>query len=186
MEGGEPGRTGEPPKLEDLPSWTIGHLVDRIGSTDAAPGGGAAGGVAIALAAACALKAIVITLVHQPDDPELAMAAERLRRIADEALEGAAGDASAFEALIAAYRLPKGAAVQADVRHASIEARAAKVAAVGARLGALAIEARGVIEGLGSEVRPNMITDVRAALALARAAEQIHAGNLGSNWDAGT
>ena len=76
------------PELQDLSSWPIERLVDRIASTDSAPGGGAACGVVIALATACALKAVVMTLKHHPDQPDLAAAESRPNRFCNRRTTG--------------------------------------------------------------------------------------------------
>ena len=170
-------------KLEDLPSWPVRRLVDSIGSTAHAPGDGAAGGVVIALAAACARKAILITLTHGPDEADLGPKAERLGRIAEAALGGATGDALAFAALIAAYQLPKDSAAAAAEREAAIRDRATETAQVGADLRALAIEVRSIAEAARPAISPIMANDITAAIVLARAGEQIQADNIRESRD---
>jgi glutamate formiminotransferase/formiminotetrahydrofolate cyclodeaminase len=169
------------PSLEDLPSWPVKELVDRIGSTDAAPGGGAACGVVIALATACALKAVVMTLKHHPDDPELTTGAERLRRIAEDALHGAADDALVFKRLIAAFQLPANSPAEAEIHHAAVRQGASSAVEVGLRLKALAIEVKAIMENLPHGIAANMVSDVRTALALASAAELIQVDNIEGN-----
>ena len=169
------------PNLEDLPSWPIDQLVDRIGSTDAAPGGGAACGAVIALATACALKAVVMTLKHRPDDAELTAGEQKLRRIAADALRGAADDALVFRGLIAAYQLPEGSASEAEARHDAIRQGASGAVDVGRRLKALAIEVKAIMEDLQHLIAANMVSDVRTALGLASAAELIQVDNIEGN-----
>ena len=171
------------PDLHDLPSWPIDQLVARIGSTDAAPGGGAACGVVIALATACALKAVAMTLKHRPGDAALTAAAGRLRQIAADALQGAADDALVFGKVIAAYGLPKGSAEEVAARHAAVQRRASEAVGVGRDLKALAIELKAIMEDLQHGIAPNMISDVRTALALAGAAELIEADTIESNLE---
>ena len=164
--------------LEDLPSWPVRQLVDAIGSTDHAPGDGAAGGVTIALAAACALKAIVITLKHAPDDADLEARAARLQRIAEAALDGAAGDAVAFAALIDAHQLPKDSASDSAAREAAIRERTARITRVGVELRALAIEVRSIAEAVRPAITPTMANDIGAAIVLATAGEKIQDDNI--------
>ena len=172
-------------RLEDLPSWPVRHLVDAIGSTDHAPGGGAAGAVAIALAAACARKAILITLKRRPGDAELEAKGVRLGLIADAALESAAGDAVAFAALIAAYQQPHDSEPAAAARKAAIRARAASTAQVGVDLKALAIETRSILNAIEGVISPVMANDISAAVALVAAGEQIQDDNIRENGKAG-
>ena len=173
--------SGMTPELKDLPSWPIDQIVACIGSTDAAPGGGAACGVVVALAAACALKAVVMTLKHRPDDAALTAAAARLHEIAADALKGAADDALIFGQVIAAYHLPKDSAGEIDARHAAVRRSAAEAVEVGKGLKALAIELKAIMEDLQHGIAANMVSDVRTALALASAAELIEADTIEDN-----
>jgi formiminotetrahydrofolate cyclodeaminase len=167
--------------VDDLTGCSLGALVDQIGSAEPAPGGGAAGAAALALAAACAVKTITISLKRRPEDPELTGAARRLGEIGREALHGGADDGHAFEALMAAYHLPKASDLEIEARRSEIRRRALAAAAVGERLRDLAAEVEGLVSSVGPRISPNMINDVRAAQALAEAAIHIHSDNIASN-----
>ena len=164
--------------LTDLPSWSVRQLVEGIGSTAAAPGGGAASGVAIALAAACALKAVALTLKHHPEAQGLAESADRLRRISELALQGAADDATTFERLILAYQQPHGDEPEAEGRRAAIRQEAAAVAEVDVRLRRLASDVKAIVGTLQGRVDDNVRTDLGAALMLADAGERIQIDNI--------
>ena len=166
------------PRLEDLPTWTVAAVVDRVGSTDRAPGGGAAGGIVIALAAACALKAVLMTLKHHPEDTDLQPAAARLRDIAEEALRGGTDDAVTFARLILAYQMPHDTDDAAEVRRSAIRQEAAGTVEIATRLDRLAREIMAITEPLRPRVSANMESDVAAAFTLARAGEQIQADNI--------
>ncbi len=166
------------PKLEELPSWPVRQLVARIGSTDHAPGDGAAGGVTIALAAACALKALVITLKHDPDDADLIAKSARLQKIAEAALGGAADDAVGFAALIDAQKIPKDTAADIGLREVTIRERNARIIRVGVALRSLAIEVRSIAEAVRPAISPAMANDIAAAIVLATAGEQIQDDNI--------
>src|SRR5687768_14637314 len=75
-------------------------VVNAIASAQISPGAGAAGAVTLALAAACAGKAVAISLKHRESDVTLLRARQVLDDIAHIALAGADEDASRFEALV--------------------------------------------------------------------------------------
>jgi hypothetical protein len=68
-----------PVNIADL---RVEDLIAHIGSSDRSPGAGSAGAVALVLAAACASKAVSVSLKHRSDDPELWCALESCTRIA--------------------------------------------------------------------------------------------------------
>ena len=174
------------PDLEELSSWRVREVVEAIGSTAAAPGGGAASAITIALAAACALKAVVLTLKHHPDAAGLPASAERLRQIADEALQGAADDATTFERLILAYQRPHASEAEAEARRAAIRDEAAVAAEIDERLKRLASEVKAIVGPLQGRVDDNVRTDLAAALMLAGAGERIQADNIALDRKAGS
>jgi formiminotetrahydrofolate cyclodeaminase len=69
-------------------SQTLSDFVNQLGSTTIAPGSGAAGAVALALAAGCVAKAFAITYRHTGAS-NLREAADHARSLATIALEGA-------------------------------------------------------------------------------------------------
>ena len=78
----------------------VADLMAAIGSTDITPGAGSAAAVTVALATACASKAVAMSLKHHASDNELQSANESLKRISRFALIGADRDAEAFRAFI--------------------------------------------------------------------------------------
>jgi hypothetical protein len=139
----------------------VADLIEAIGGRRISPGAGAAGAVTLALAAACATKAMAISLVHQPDHAVLRRSQQTLESIAHFALTGADRDADTFAAFIK--------------EHTS--QAIAQVIRVGDRLGHLIDVLFGVIENAAPHIEANMAGDLVAARALAEAARKIQAAN---------
>lgn len=72
------------------------ELLDGLASNAIIPGAGTAGGVALALAAACAGKAVAITLLHDADNRTLNELQQELAALRESALALAEADALLF------------------------------------------------------------------------------------------
>jgi formiminotetrahydrofolate cyclodeaminase len=173
------------PSLLDLP---VSALLDRFASTDPTPGGGSAAALSGALGAA------LVTMVSAMPKTRSGAPAERrrldvasgwareagarLRELVDE-------DARAYDAVVAAYRLPKGTEGE----------RASRAAAIGEALGRATdvpmrtAEACLVVLRAASEVSThgnrNALSDARTGAALAWAGLQGAAENVRTNVSAG-
>ncbi len=147
------------------PDFTPTPFLDAVAADTPVPGGGAVAALAGALAAALGAMVGRLTVGKrkyaevETDMQALVAEAERLRQSLTARI---AADNAAFEAVMAAYRLPK----RTD------EARAARRAAIQAGLARAA------------EVPLATARDAVAALELARAAAQV--GNVNAITDAGT
>ena len=154
----------------------IGAFLDSAASTAPSPGAGSSGAVALALGLACARKAIALTL-HHADDEQLALLAGHLEGLTAQALAGGEADARCYADYIAAIRCPsddpkRGPASQ-DALRALVD--------VGANLIAIGDEARSKLLEAKADVRPTMINDIAAALALIAAARSIHSACVAEN-----
>ncbi|WP_440709985.1 cyclodeaminase/cyclohydrolase family protein [Herbiconiux sp. YIM B11900] len=139
------------------------------------PGGGAAAGVMLSIAAA--LLSMVAGYTEPADGErraELAGLESRAVALREEALRLADADAEASRAFAFAYRLPAGAERDEAIRTASI---AAAVSA--ARLGDRAVEAVPDAEWLAEWGNPALIADVAVAGASLRAAVSSARTNVG-------
>ena len=163
---------------------TVGEWLDALASEAPAPGGGAAAAVNAAIGAAlvsmvCNLtigkpkySAYAETMTHA-----LAEATELRRR----ALQLADYDAAAFDAVVAAYKLPKESEEEKQERSAAIQRAlvgAAEVPLRTAEVAATVIALAAAIEG-GANV--NVLSDVAVAAASARAALDSAALNVEVN-----
>ena len=88
--------TDSPIERKPLQRCSIGEFLDALASDAVLPGAGAAGGVALAMAAACAGKAVAITRRHDAN-AALAELQTELARMTGEALELGQRDALQFK-----------------------------------------------------------------------------------------
>ena len=139
----------------------ISEFVESVSSDKISPGGGAAGAVALALGAACAQKAVSISLKHSPHDPRLAMALADLAKVRSFALQDADADSQAFADFI---------------QHKSVSA-AAELVETGEAMSHLIEALLTIITDVEPYVRPSMRGDLIAAKSLAAAARTIQSTN---------
>lgn len=86
-----------PPDKKPLKHYTLEDFVAALASDAVLPGAGAAGGMALAIAAGCAGKAVAITRKHQNGDRALERLQQQFERIAEAALALAEHDAIQFK-----------------------------------------------------------------------------------------
>jgi formiminotetrahydrofolate cyclodeaminase len=147
----------QPASLADLP---MSKLTELICSNSVAPGSGAAAALTLALAAACGGKAVSISLKHS-DDAELHRALDRFQELYRYALQEADDDAAAFAAWVE------------DRSADSIEELIESEEKMARLVNALLV----TISQVEPFVRANMVGDLVAAKALARAAKTIQMTN---------
>jgi Formiminotransferase-cyclodeaminase len=144
-----------------LADLRISELVELISSNKISPGAGVAGAVALALGAACAAKAVSISLKHSPQDASLAIALSGLEKIRGFALQGADTDSQAF----------------ADfVRHKSAIG-ATELVEAGEAMAHLIDALCAIIRDVEPHVTSMMTGDLIAAKSLAAAARTIQSAN---------
>jgi len=139
----------------------VEDLVAHISSSDVSPGAGSAGAVVLALAAACASKAVSVSLKHRPDELELQSALASFAQIARLALNDADRDSVAFEKFI----------------HERNAAAVGRLVCEGENLGRLIGAMVSAIDAIEARIRPNMTGDLVAARALVDAARRIQERN---------
>jgi formiminotetrahydrofolate cyclodeaminase len=167
-----------------LLALSAGSLLDRFASSEPTPGGGSAAALSGALAAALVemVAGLEKTRTGAPEEREkldaakasAAKAGARLRQLVDL-------DSASYDAVTAAYRLPKAtdeekaartAAIAGAMRHATeIPLETCERAAEVLRSAALAL----------AHGNPNAASDARTAIALCRAALDAGAENVRSN-----
>jgi methenyltetrahydrofolate cyclohydrolase len=165
-------------------SRTIGEFLDRLASDSPTPGGGAV--AALAAAAGAALISMVAKLTIDKAGYEDAWEPMRaVARLADDVrpslLELADRDAMAFEAVMTAFRMPKGTDEERESRSRAIQMAFAGAAAVpmeiAMRAGELLEPARDAIE-LGNV---NAASDGASAAWMLLAAVECAAANVAIN-----
>jgi hypothetical protein len=144
-----------------IASLRIEELVAHISSSDVSPGAGSAGAVVLALAAACASKAVSVSLKHRPDELELQSALASFAQIAQLALNDADRDSVAFEKFI----------------HDRDSVAVERLVCEGENLGQLIAALASAIDEIEARIRPNMTGDLIAARAMVDAARRIQERN---------
>ncbi len=163
-----------------LTQQPIEQFLSALGSDQPTPGGGAAAALSAALAAQLGHKAGALT-VGKPRFAEveqqvgdlmqrLARATEMLKQLVSE-------DAVAYEALAAAFKLPK----DRDDRAEQIEVAASYAAGVPLQTAALTRRVIRTLERIRPIANPNLVSDVDVGQALARAALESAAINVRVN-----
>lgn len=144
-----------------LKRLTIGDFLDALASDAILPGAGAAGGVALALAAACAGKAIAITRRHD-GNPRLVGLQSELVQLAGRALTLGQQDALQFKQQLKTDE-PEAAQALLRTDHTLIDA-------------CRSLER--LLDDNRDLIADNMAGDWKAARALLHACRVIHSENL--------
>jgi len=149
-----------------------GALLDRLASTDPTPGGGSAAALAGAMGAAlCAMVAAMPrTRTGAPEERaplEAALArarraGTRLRALVDE-------DSAAFDAVMAAFRLPKGSDEEKAARRQAIAAANARATEVPLETAEQCLDVLAAAVEAAAHGNPNAQSDARTGAAAALA-----------------
>jgi methenyltetrahydrofolate cyclohydrolase len=160
---------------------TIGSFLTRLAARSAAPGGGSAG--ALHAAQAAALLAMVARFSDGPryDAETVGRVRAAADGLADECVGLAVADSAAFEKVIAAYALPKDTPEAKAARTAAIADATAGAARPPADLMAASVRLVGLAEELLPVANKNVISDIGAAAASISAAAVTAALNIEAN-----
>jgi formiminotetrahydrofolate cyclodeaminase len=151
----------------------VGEFLSQLGSSEPAPGGGAAAALAGALGAALVQMTANLTIGR----PRLADVEPQARRIEARAAElrkrlarlGDA-DAEAFEQVSAAYRLPRGNDAEKAARSQAIQAALQRAAAVPLQTAQACAAVLEIADEAAPVLNSAVISDVVVGALLARAA----------------
>lgn len=156
-------------------------LLDRLASSDPTPGGGSAAAWAGATGAAlvCMVAGMDKTRTNAEEErTRLAAVAERaadagrrLRALVDE-------DTAAYDAVMAAYKLPKATDEEKAARKPAIAAALARATAVPLETAERCFEVLSAAAGAAADGNPNALSDARTAGALAWAGLSAAAENV--------
>jgi len=151
---------------------TVGEFLERLGSSDPAPGGGAAAAVVGALGAALVQMTANLTIGR----PRLADVEDQARRIAARAGELRAtlarladADIEAFERVSAAYKLPRGDDAEKRARSAAVQAALQTAADVPLETARVCADVLEVAEAAAPILNVAVISDVLVGALLAQA-----------------
>lgn len=157
----------------------LADFLEAMASDAPAPGGGGAAATAVAMASALAVMAARLSTRDLDQADALAERAETLRQRAAPLIDA---DAQAYEAVLAAYRLPRDDGEERKRRIAEALSHASDVPLEIAEVGR---EALGVAAQLLEAGNPNLAGDARTAVLLAGAGTQAAAGLAATNLTAG-
>ena len=149
---------------------SVDQWLDELGSSAPAPGGGAAGALGAAMAAALVEMVGNLSVDRGQDDAALRSVTARASALRHRATALADEDAEVFTAVMDSYRLPRGDDAEKSARRAAIDAALAGAARVPLDVAGLAAEVVGLSAELLPMANPNVLSDVAVAAAGARAA----------------
>ncbi len=155
-----------------LVSMAVDRFVDEVSSESPAPGGGSVAALAGSLAAGLAAMVANLTVGKKGYDAawaELAALAERGQALKDRLLRAVDEDTEAFNAAMAAMRMPKGTPEEQAARDEALEAGyqlAARVPLATAALCLEAIDLAGLVAAKGNR---NSASDAGVAALMGRA-----------------
>ena len=144
---------------------SLTELLTELAAGGISPGAGAAGAITLALAAACAGKAVAISLKHHPQDEALGRARDQLAELRRLALVGADEDGRRFE----------------DFVHSKDTAAADRLLQAGQGLRQLAAALTDLLDVVEARIDAVVAGDLVAARALCAASITIEAENLDEN-----
>ena len=161
-------------------------LLDAVAAPTAAPGGGSVAALAGSLAAC--LGQMVAQLSRQKKSQaqyveKLTTALAELRKAGDALARAIDEDAAAYEAVMAAFKLPKGTAEEQQRRGEAIQAATRGAAEVPMRVAEAAGELLERLGQLEPMVSPSMMSDLRVGRLMAGAAARGALENVAINLE---
>jgi formiminotetrahydrofolate cyclodeaminase len=153
-----------------LLALSAAQLLDRFASPDPTPGGGSAAALAGATGAALVVMVCRMPKTRTGDPAERARldaaladvrtTGDWLRRLVDE-------DSAAYDAVVAAYRLPKASDEEKAERKRAVDAAMARATDVPLRTAEACLVVMAAAQTAAENGNPNALSDARTAAALA-------------------
>lgn len=170
--------------MTDISRWSFQELLEALASDAPTPGGGTAAAAAGAMGAALAEMVATLTLSRE----KYAAAHDAVRPIAEaaaaaraELLELARRDAEAYEAVVAARRLPKETEEQKAARSSAIAEATRRATEIPMETARLTVRLLETLPELVEKGNPNAASDAGAAALLLEAATEAALLNVGIN-----
>lgn len=158
--------------------------LERLSSADPTPGGGGAAALSASMGAALVEMVVNLTVgkaAYAEHEEHVRPIGERARELRARGLALVATDEEAFDAVMAAYRLPKGTDEERAARTARIEAATAAAAQPPLRVAEIAAEVIALAAALPGRSNRNVLSDVGVAASLAVSALESAAINVSVN-----
>jgi glutamate formiminotransferase/formiminotetrahydrofolate cyclodeaminase len=159
-DGREPGFAG----------ITVGELIQRLSSSEPAPGGGTASALTVSFAASLVCMVCRLTLgkrKFQQHEAEVAAALETATALSGESLRLATDDATAFNKVMAAFALPRETPDDKTSRQKAISEATLGAAQVPMRVAQIGAEIVSLVRALRGKTNPNASSDLEVAALLA-------------------
>lgn len=163
---------------------TLGSFAELVAAGTPAPGGGSVAAHCGMMAAALGRMVCNLT-IGKPRfvdrEPRLTEVRQQLERLGGRLRELIAEDAASFEAVLAAYRLPKENAEQQSARAESIQAAIAVAVSVPLETAERSFEVLKLLREIADSGNPNAISDVAVGSQLAEVAIKGASYNVAAN-----
>jgi formiminotetrahydrofolate cyclodeaminase len=170
--------------MTDFAKLSLEQFLDALASNAPTPGGGTAAAAAGAMGAALAEMVAALTLSKEKyaaSHDALRPIAEAARHAREEFLRLAREDSEAYDAVVAARRLPKDTDEQKAVRAEKIAAANKHAADVPMRTARAAVRLLAALPELAAKGNPNAVSDAGAAALLLDACTEAALLNVGIN-----
>jgi glutamate formiminotransferase/formiminotetrahydrofolate cyclodeaminase len=163
---------------------TADRFLDSLAAATATPGGGAAGAYAGGMAAALVSMVARLTIgkkKYAEVEPEMQEVIARAEKLRADLTAAVAADIAAFDAVMAAYRLPKDSESEVETREEAIEKAMHGAAAVPLRIARDATSVLGLAAIAAEKGNLNAVSDAGTAANLALASARAAALNVRIN-----
>jgi formiminotetrahydrofolate cyclodeaminase len=170
--------------MSDFAGKTISGFLEEVASSAPTPGGGTAAAIAGAMGASLVEMVTALTLgkdKYAPAHEAMRPIAAAARTAREELLRLAREDAAAYDAVVAARRLPKGTEPERAAREEKLSAANLEAAEVPLRTARAAARLLEAVPELAEKGNPNAASDAGAAALLLEAATQAALLNVAIN-----
>lgn len=157
------------PRLSEL---TVTALLDRLASSDPAPGGGSAAGLAAAMGAGLVAMVAELTLgrpAYAEHEDLVSDLRDAARARKDQLLALAEEDAVGYDAVVTARRMPKESEAEREARASALRGAMLEAARVPMRIAVVAAEVLEMAERIAPIGNRNAASDAGVAAQLAAA-----------------
>ena len=163
---------------------TVDDWLGALASDTPTPGGGSAAALMVATGAALVEMVCGLTLGNEKFrdvEPLMAQSREKARGLRANADALRLDDSLAYDAVMAAYRLPKSTAEEKEARTAAVQEALRGATEVPLRSVVAGVEVLDLAASIVESVNPNAISDVGAGALAARAGAEASALNVRIN-----
>ena len=171
----------------DFASATVSALLDRLAADTPTPGGGTAAALAGAMGASLVEMLGRITTGREGYEAQSALmlaVAEQAAEARHRLLAQAHADAEAYDAVLAASRLPRGTAEEKTARRDALRTALMRATAIPLQVMESCVEVIGIAKNAVESGIPNAASDGATGAWLARAGLEGAAGIVRTNLDA--